>query len=98
MVQGRHLWISFKYVKLPEFCYDCGKLGHTLKDCEMVDPSVDEVTLQCGECLRGSPIKSLQRTVELERSEEKFLFLAYYKANPHSKLTQRCTLLPIPRL
>ncbi|KAJ8453215.1 LOW QUALITY PROTEIN: hypothetical protein Cgig2_008099 [Carnegiea gigantea] len=71
MVQGRSC------VKLSEFCYGCDKLGHTLKDCDSVDPSVDEELLQYGDWLRGSLIKSLRRNAELERSEEKGLFTAY---------------------
>ncbi|KAJ8440217.1 hypothetical protein Cgig2_023982 [Carnegiea gigantea] len=36
-IDGMALWIKFKYSKLPDFCYGCGVLGHTLKACEVVD-------------------------------------------------------------
>ncbi|KAJ8445890.1 hypothetical protein Cgig2_000202 [Carnegiea gigantea] len=49
MVQCKPLWITLKYVKLPEFCYGCGRLGHTLKDCETIDLSMDEALLQYDE-------------------------------------------------
>ena len=25
---GEHLWLTFKYEKLPTVCFICGKLGH----------------------------------------------------------------------
>uniref|UniRef100_A0A2N9GZI9 Reverse transcriptase domain-containing protein n=1 Tax=Fagus sylvatica TaxID=28930 RepID=A0A2N9GZI9_FAGSY len=31
--QGRETWISFKYERLPNFCYWCGLLSHSEKDC-----------------------------------------------------------------
>lgn len=27
------IWVNFKYVRLPIFCYCCGKLNHDDKDC-----------------------------------------------------------------
>lgn len=27
-------WVSFKYERLPNFCYWCGLLSHNAKDCE----------------------------------------------------------------
>jgi len=38
-VDGKSIWIiRFKYLKLPDFCYGCGFLGHTLKSCKDCDP------------------------------------------------------------
>jgi hypothetical protein len=31
--KGRETWISFKYERLPNFCYWCGLLSHSDKDC-----------------------------------------------------------------
>ena len=31
---GEQRWITFKYERLPNFCYHCGLLNHGLKDCE----------------------------------------------------------------
>ncbi|MBA0706383.1 hypothetical protein Golax_018496 [Gossypium laxum] len=31
-------WISFKYEKLPMFCFGCGRMGHSLKDCLELNP------------------------------------------------------------
>ncbi|KAJ8421948.1 hypothetical protein Cgig2_006419 [Carnegiea gigantea] len=30
-IGGKTLWIHFKHIKLPDFCYGCGRLGHILK-------------------------------------------------------------------
>ncbi|KAH7855032.1 hypothetical protein Vadar_020421 [Vaccinium darrowii] len=35
-------WISFKFEKLPDFCYACGRLGHDNKSCRFVSRSDDE--------------------------------------------------------
>ncbi|KAJ8445804.1 hypothetical protein Cgig2_027885 [Carnegiea gigantea] len=49
VVKGKAIWIDIGYVKLPDFCYWYGKVGHTLKGCDMVDGEVDESKLQYGE-------------------------------------------------
>ena len=36
-VGNKAIWVYFKYVKLPEFCLGCEKLGHVLKTCEEAD-------------------------------------------------------------
>ncbi|KAK5802422.1 hypothetical protein PVK06_030013 [Gossypium arboreum] len=32
-------WISFKYEKLPIFCFGCGRIRHSLNDCLMLSPA-----------------------------------------------------------
>ena len=34
MARGREGWVSFKYERLPNFCFWCGVLTHREKDCE----------------------------------------------------------------
>jgi len=49
VVKGKAIWIDLGYIKLPDFYYWCGRVGYTLKDCDMVDGEVDESKLQYGE-------------------------------------------------
>ena len=32
---GKEFWISFKYERLPNYCYWCGRLTHAEKECEL---------------------------------------------------------------
>lgn len=56
-------WLPAAYERLPSFCYWCGLLGHTHKDClkyqDMEDEGnvVPEAELPYGESLRASPWK-----------------------------------------
>ncbi|KAJ8443394.1 hypothetical protein Cgig2_018827 [Carnegiea gigantea] len=62
VVRGKTLWIRLGYVKLPDFCYGCGKLGHVLKGCDAVgDTDSDVSALQYGEWLRASLVKSKKK-------------------------------------
>ena len=57
---GESRWVSFKFERLPNFCYRCGLLDHTLKDCsEEVDTTIgaETNTLQYGSWLRGDPLR-----------------------------------------
>jgi len=47
-VDGKAIWIKFKYLKLPDFCYGCGVLVHTLKACEVIDPRPLQVNYNTG--------------------------------------------------
>ncbi|KAJ8444433.1 hypothetical protein Cgig2_005955 [Carnegiea gigantea] len=84
--QGIDVMIQLKYVKLPDFCYGCGLLGHVLKDCEVVEAEEDDPNLQYSSWLRASPRKSRRRSAASELMEEKNLFTACHKSKAHPKV------------
>lgn len=53
--------IFFKYERLPDLCFGCGRLGHSLKSCPEKDDDDGEDegphNLPCGTWLRASPTK-----------------------------------------
>ena len=66
-----HRWVFFKYERLPNFCYICGKLGHGEKECkEGVSPkgSGSEGVYQYGAWLRGEPGKRVFNNLEHHHS------------------------------
>uniref|UniRef100_A0A803M2D0 CCHC-type domain-containing protein n=1 Tax=Chenopodium quinoa TaxID=63459 RepID=A0A803M2D0_CHEQI len=64
-------WIGFKYERLGDFCYYCGRIGHTDKDCEEKDNCDGEspIVFQYGPFLTASPHRS--KVPEAEREKEK---------------------------
>ncbi|KAJ4846132.1 hypothetical protein Tsubulata_000840 [Turnera subulata] len=56
---GSSVRIYFRYKRLPNFCYHCGRLGLLLKDCMFIDDEGedDEIGTPYGEWLRASPKK-----------------------------------------
>jgi len=104
LVTGMPIWISFKYVKLPEFCYGYGRPGHVLSSCDLYKVVDDESDLQYEDWLRGSPIKPRRRNAEALKQEKRQLSLAYRNGNtlglskkklvfdgPHNKSTPSLT-------
>jgi len=77
-VTGKPLWVRFKYIKLPDFCYGCKHLGHVLGACDLVVADGGASNLQYGAWLQASPLKSQQCFVEAELAEERKLFLAFH--------------------
>lgn len=49
-------WIPITYEKLPDFCYWCGKLGHTLQECDI------KGNIESDENLFGVGLKETQRS------------------------------------
>ena len=61
---GEGRWIFFKYERLPNFCYQCGRLDHGEKDCperKVEENHGDEERKQYGAWLRGEPGRSSGR-------------------------------------
>ena len=76
-IGGKTLCIHFKYIKLHDFCYWCGHLGHILKGCGMIEALEDDPNLQYGTWLRASPLKSRWCNAEPELIEEKKTLLSF---------------------
>jgi len=77
IVEGTTIWICLKYVKLLDFCYICGKFGHSCKNCEKFEDGMREEDLQYRSWLLASTLKSRRRNAEAELQEERKLLLAY---------------------
>lgn len=50
-VEGEKCWVSFRYERLPVFCFQCGKLGHDEKHC--LDLPDQQNPRQYGDWLRA---------------------------------------------
>lgn len=50
--------VTISYERLPSFCYCCGKLGHTHKDCDKTEEAdIAEDDMPYGDFMRASPLK-----------------------------------------
>lgn len=56
-------WVQIAYERLPIFCYWCGRIGHSQKECgEITDEEYEEISknkleMPFGEWMRASPMK-----------------------------------------
>ena len=58
--EGDSRWVNSKYERLPNFCYWCGLLNHTLKECPETgenNKSTEEEVLQYDAWMRGDIIR-----------------------------------------
>ncbi|XP_021749920.1 uncharacterized protein LOC110715641 [Chenopodium quinoa] len=72
---GKAKWVDIKYERLSDFCFYCGILDHTDKECtkkEEEDDSSTEVVYQYGPWLRASPLK-ISRSMQSDREKERRL-------------------------
>ncbi|KAJ8432477.1 hypothetical protein Cgig2_009503 [Carnegiea gigantea] len=60
-LSGNPTWIKIKYVKLPDFGYACGILGHACRRCSSFDPSVPDADLQYGRRIRASELRKRKK-------------------------------------
>ncbi|CAJ2644626.1 uncharacterized protein LOC123882497 [Trifolium pratense] len=73
--QGKRLHVFFKYERLPNFCYMCGRIGHQMKDCEEVEGNeedgyedIEEKELPYGSWLKASPLPKISGDIKKEQS------------------------------
>ncbi|XP_021715007.1 uncharacterized protein LOC110682971 [Chenopodium quinoa] len=62
--RGRVVCVEFAYERLPFFCFACGVIGHSEKDCDMVSEESKAAKLGRGRWLRASPRKGKSKEEE----------------------------------
>lgn len=63
---GEKLWVSFKYERLPNLCYCCGRLDHSDRECSLWLNSKGTLTpnqRQYSQSLRAPPYRSHNKPV-----------------------------------
>jgi len=85
-VAKQPMWIRLGYVKLQDFCYGCGMLDHLYAGCPLYNPQVSEATLQYGDWLRSSPLKSRSRAASSEMKEDKQLYQTFCQSKAGTKV------------
>ncbi|KAL2902576.1 hypothetical protein RDABS01_027658 [Bienertia sinuspersici] len=61
---GSVVTIDFKYERLPFFCFACGVMGHSEKECSKEEEDGKEKNLEWGLWLKASPRKGRMRNLE----------------------------------
>ena len=75
--KGRELQIDFAYERLPFFCFACGVMGHSERDCHGVLEEDKKETLGWSTALKATPRKGRSKEVmeeEKYRRSKKILF------------------------
>ncbi|KAF7152826.1 hypothetical protein RHSIM_Rhsim01G0110700 [Rhododendron simsii] len=62
------MWISYKYEKLSDYCYDCGRIGHDNRSCKFVNRE-EGMNSGYGPELRTGRVRRSQIPIEIIRQE-----------------------------
>lgn len=62
--RGREVLVEFAYERLPFFCFACGVMGHSERDCIAVSEEDKKKGLEWGMFLRASPRKGRGKEME----------------------------------
>lgn len=54
--EGKEVWCPIQYEKLPDFCFTCGKFGHSLRECQQ-SGSLNNNCHEYGEWLKATWVK-----------------------------------------
>ena len=63
---GKKIWVSFKYERLPNLCYWCGRLTHSDKECSLWIQSKGSLTVdqrQFSQNLRAPPYRAMNKPI-----------------------------------
>ena len=63
---GKELWVSFKYERLPNLCYWCGRITHNDLDCKLwldSEGTLEDTDKRYGPWIRAPPFVSLRKAV-----------------------------------
>lgn len=92
-------WIPATYERLPSFCYWCGLLGHTSKDCDKLHDMEDEqgqITedeMPYGDFLKASPMKNLKvvtdKMMGVKKNHQRSLFQTTIAQHPDEEESDR---------
>uniref|UniRef100_A0A2N9G3M9 CCHC-type domain-containing protein n=1 Tax=Fagus sylvatica TaxID=28930 RepID=A0A2N9G3M9_FAGSY len=75
------IWVTLKYEKLPTFCYNCGILGHSERECRLVtqhEKSKDGNHYEYGSWLRATPGRRKTGSVTFEGAFPKRNGIVYH--------------------
>ena len=63
---GKELWVSFKYERLPNLCYWCGRITHNDRDCKLwldSEGTLEDTDKRYGPWIRAPPFVSSRKAV-----------------------------------